>query len=304
MAATGRVGAGIAGLTGGAAAGLPMGVSGTRPIGSARRGGPPLACGGGGLSGASGSSRASTTGVGEGVDGGIAARRTPGTEGAAPSSSGAPQYLQKRVPATQCPRQREQVTIFAGIAPEEAMSTTGAPTICSPSKLLGGGSNRGAGEGSGRGAGGGSRRGSRAVGGGSRGLAAASGSAARRSGAPQVTQKRYSGGFEVWHSLQICAGLARGGAGGAGGGGGGNGGGRGGSATLSVAGPNENAGAAGRARRPAEGGPDGELPRLESGPLSAATLPAGSARGSSTLGIPLGGVGATPRCWRKRRPQS
>jgi hypothetical protein len=133
-----------------------------------------------------------------------------------------------------------------------------------------------------------------------------------------VTQNRYSGGFEVWHSLQICAGFARCGAGaaargsGKGGGAGGSGGGaaRGTSATFSVEGPNEKTGAAGRARRPAEGGPDGELPRLESGPFSLAvsTRPGSarpaSARGSSTLGIPLGGVGATPRCWRKRRPQS
>jgi hypothetical protein len=165
--------------------GLLMGESGTRPTGSARRGsprgGPPLALGalggalgaalGGALSalgalggalGAAlsdgGSSRCSATGVGAGVGGTIAARRADGTEGGEPSSSGAPQYLQKRVPVTQGPRQREQVTIFAGTAPDEAMSTTGAPTIFSPSKLFAAGSNRGAG--------GGSRRGSRAVGGG------------------------------------------------------------------------------------------------------------------------------------------
>ncbi len=51
----------------------------------------------------------------------------------APSSKGAPQNLQKREPATQFPRQREHVTTLRGTAPEAAMSTTGAPTILSPS---------------------------------------------------------------------------------------------------------------------------------------------------------------------------
>jgi hypothetical protein len=45
------------------------------------------------------------------------------------SSSGAPQYLQNLVPATQLPWQRAQLISLAAACLEEAMSTTGAPTI-------------------------------------------------------------------------------------------------------------------------------------------------------------------------------
>jgi hypothetical protein len=136
------------------------------------------------------------------------------------------------------------------------------------------------------------------------------------SDAPQVTQNRYSGGFGERQSVQRIGGRARSSAGGlaegdrAG-------------AAAAVWGPNEKAGAAGRERLPAEGGPEGELPRSDIGAGSicgagglaaaAATAPAAGAEAASlpaglgprsTFGMPFGGVGATPRCWRRRLPQS
>ncbi len=83
------------------------------------------------------------------------------------------------------------------------MSTTGAPTILSPSNAAagrGGGPRGGGPEGSCWGSGGGTRR------------SAGAGSAAagrtlgmRESDAPHVTQKRYSLGFGDWHCGQTTA---------------------------------------------------------------------------------------------------
>lgn len=235
--------------------------------------------------------------------------------------------------------------VLAGTAPLDAMSTTGAPMIFSPSNA-GAGSGRGAGAGVGRAAGAG--RGAAGSGGGAPGTGAAGTAAAGlseaglRSAVPQVTQKRYSGGFEVRHSAQIAGGrvalgptgepgalafaeAGRGGAGcgrdGATAGRAAAGGGGGSAAAAGRAGAwpplacsagstfeNENTGADGRGRRPADGGPEGELSRdvgdAESSAGGGGAAGGAIAAGSSTLGIPLGGVGATPRCWRSRRPQS
>ena len=117
-----------------------------------------------------------------------ASLRGAAAAGRGASSRGAPQYLQKRVPETQCPWQRTQVTILAGTEPEAAMSTTGAPTIWSPVNAT-----KGEGLGAGTGGGGGPGTGS---------TAGPPRATAWLSEVPHVTQKRYSGGFGVWHSTQ------------------------------------------------------------------------------------------------------
>ncbi len=125
-----------------------------------------------------------------------------------------------------------------------------------------------------------------------------------------MTQKRYSGGFGDWHSEQMAAGAAGGGVGRAGDaaseGRGTAGSARGGSGDGSgeAWGANENTGAAGRARLPAEAGPDGELPRFEAGeassrgfgggaPIVEASAPIGAGVGRE--GSPSAGVGRLPR---------
>jgi len=238
----------------------PMGASGTLPTSNGRRGSVTVLC-----------QAADGKGSGSGARAGRSPERSPGLRGG--SSREAPQYLQKRVPATQCAWHRPQVTTLAGVVPDAAMSRTGAPTMRSPSngvEALGAGGTAG---GAGRG-GSGAGRG-----------AAASGEACW-SEVPHVTQKRYAGGLGELHSTQS---VTEGGEGGRGGSG---------SAATGAAGAKVKAGAAGRDRRPGDGGPDGELPRPESGAGSAAWATGWN------FGIPLGGVGATPRCCRRRRPQS